>query len=207
MVKKILLILQSPFLWAHKSKAVNRFFQVLDKIIASINKNVAVIGLALGVIITAANVSVRYIATFYPDIGSLTWAEEVSRYCFLWSAFFGAAYGFRKGVHISVTTLIEMFPPVFAKACVLFAHILNSIFLGYMFYASIEVCILNKEMGYMSEALHSVPLYFFLLCLPISFLGATYRSIEKIYEVSWTDSKYVVKNAEAEMIHDMVVKD
>ncbi|WP_273403959.1 TRAP transporter small permease [Campylobacter avium] len=200
-------LLKKPFLWAHHSKGVNAFFAVLDKIIASINKNVAVIGLALGIAITAVNVAIRYIATFYPDIGSLTWAEEVARYCFLWSAFFGAAYGFRKGVHISVTTIIEMFPPALAKACVLFAHILSSVFLAYMFYASIEVCLLNKEMGYMSEALHSVPLFYFLLCLPISFLGATYRSIEKIYEVSFTDARYVVKNAEAEMIHDMVIKD
>ena len=45
------------------------------------------------------------------------------------------------------------------------------------------------------------------MCLPIAFLGATYRSVEKIYEVSWTDADKVVKNAEAEMIHDSVIKD
>lgn len=59
----------------------------------------------------------------------------------------------------------------------------------------------------MSEALHSVPLWVFLLCLPIAFFGATYRSIEKIYEVSWMDADKVVRNAEEEMIHDSVIKD
>lgn len=37
--------------------------------------------------------------------------------------------------------------------------------------------------------------------------GATYRSIEKIYEVSWMDADKVVRNAEEEMIHDSVIKD
>lgn len=203
----LLQIIKKPFLWAHKNSGVNRIFFILDKIIAGVNKNVAVLGLALGIIITAINVSVRYIAGFYPEIGSLTWAEEVARYCFLWSAFFGAAYGFRKGVHIAVTMLVEKFSPAFAKTCVLGTHILNSVFLGFMFYASVKVCYLNYEIGYMSEALHNVPLWVFLLCLPIAFLGATYRSIEKIYEVSWMDADKVVKNAEAEMIHDSVFKD
>lgn len=183
------------------------FFKVLDILIAGMNKNVAVIGMALGIIITALNVGVRYIAGFYPEIGSLTWAEEVARYCFLWSAFFGAAYGFRKGVHIAVTMLIEKFPHKLAKVCVIGSHLLSSIFLGFMFYASLEVCLLNYEMGYMSEALHSVPLWVFLLCLPIAFLGATYRSLEKIYEVSKLPADKVVKSAEDEMIHDSVIKD
>lgn len=184
-----------------------KFFQRLNQAIATINKSVAVFGLAAGIVITALNVCIRYIAGFYPEIGSLTWAEEVARYCFLWSAFFGAAYGFNKGVHIAVTMLIERFPAPLAKACVLLTHLLNSVFLGFMFYASVMVCYLNYEIGYMSEALHSVPLWVFLLCLPIAFLGATYRSLEKIYQVSLIPADKVVKSAEEEMIRDSVAKD
>ena len=206
-MKGLLLIIQKPFLYAHKSPEINKFFAILDVIIAGINKNVAVRGMVIGSVVTAINVFMRYIAGFFPEFGSVTWAEEVARYCFLWSAFFGAAYGFRKGVHISVTMLLEKFSPSWAKACVLGTHILNSIFLGFMFYASLMVCVLNYEIGYMSEALHNVPLWIFLLCLPIAFFGATYRSIEKIYEVSWMDADKVVKNAEEEMIHDSVIKD
>lgn len=189
------------------NRNIKNIFVCLDLVIASINKNVAVIGLMLGVIITALNVSVRYIAGFVPDIGSLTWAEEVARYCFLWSAFFGAAYGFRKGVHIAVTMIIDKFPNRLAKYCILFSHTLCFLFLGFMFYASLMVCYLNYEIGYMSEALHNVPLWVFLLCLPISFLGATYRSLEKIYEVSFISSDKIVKQAEEEMKRDLVYKD
>lgn len=198
-----------PFIWAHHSPKVNRVFALLDTFIASINKNVAVVGLLAGVIITAINVFCRYLTGLFPDYFhlSLTWAEEMARYCFLWSAFFGAAYGFRKGVHISVTMLLERFPPKIAKACVIGIHTLNSFFLAFMAYAGAMVCYDNYLLGYMSEALHNVPLWIFLLCLPLAFFGATYRSIEKIYEVSWTEANKVVKNAEVEMIHDSVIKD
>ncbi len=198
-----------PFIWAHHNHTVLRIFAILDTIIAGINKNIAVIGLILGVIITAINVFCRYISGIFPDSIhiTLTWAEEIARYCFLWSALFGAAYGFRKGVHISVTMLIERFPPKLAKACVIGIHTLNSVFLAFMTYAGAMVCYDNYILGYMSEAIHSLPLWIFLLCLPFAFFGATYRSIEKIYEVSWTDADKVVKNAETEMIHDSVIKD
>lgn len=198
-----------PFIWAHHNHTVLRIFAILDTIIAGINKNIAVIGLSLGVIITAINVFCRYISGIFPDSIhiTLTWAEEIARYCFLWSALFGAAYGFRKGVHISVTMLIERFPPKLAKACVIGIHTLNSVFLAFMTYAGAMVCYDNYVLGYMSEAIHSLPLWIFLLCLPFAFFGATYRSIEKIYEVSWTDADKVVKNAEIEMIHDSVIKD
>ena len=197
-----------PFVWAHHNPQVLRIFATLDKIIAAINKNIAVVGLVVGVIITAINVFCRYLTGLFPDYIhlSLTWAEEVARYCFLWSAFFGSAYGFRKGIHISVTMLLERFPPKLAKAFVIFIHTLNSIFLAFMTYAGAMVCYDNYLLGYMSEALHNVPLWIFLLCLPLAFFGATYRSIEKIYEVSWTEASKVVKNAESEMIHDSVIK-
>lgn len=206
-MKSVLLWLQKPFKWAHLSPGVNRFFQILDVLIASINKNIAVFGLVAGVAIVAVNVFTRFLASFFPEIHSLTWGEEVSTYCFIWSALFGAAYGFRKGVHISVMILVERFPPALAKACVLFSYIISACFLAFMAYAGYLVCELNYELGRYSEALHNVPLWVFLVCLPLSFLGATYRVIEKIYEISWMDAKDVVKITQDEIMHDVAIKE
>ncbi|WP_172798592.1 TRAP transporter small permease [Helicobacter sp. CLO-3] len=202
-----LLVLQKPFKWAHLSPGVNKFFKILDVIIASINKNIAVFGLVIGVLIVAVNVATRFVASFYPGIHSLTWGEEVSTYCFVWSALFGAAYGFRKGVHISVMILVERFPPALAKASVIFSHILSACFLAFMAWAGFEVCELYYELGRYSEALHDVPLWIFLVCLPLSFIGATYRVIEKIYEVSWMPADKVAKATQDEIIHDTAIKE
>lgn len=206
-LKSLLLLLQKPFKWAHLSPGVNKVFKILDVIIAGINKNIAVFGLVAGVAIVAINVFTRFLANFFPDIHSLTWGEEVSTYCFIWSALFGAAYGFRKGVHISVMIVVERFPPALAKACVLFSYIISACFLAFMAYAGYLVCELNYELGRYSEALHNVPLWVFLVCLPLSFLGATYRVIEKIYEISWMDAKDVVKITQDEIMHDVAIKE
>lgn len=206
-MKSFLLLLQKPFKWAHLSPSVNRVFRILDSIIAGINKNIAVFGLVAGVLIVAINVFTRFLATFFSDIHSLTWGEEVSTYCFIWSALFGAAYGFRKGVHISVMILVERFPPALAKTCVIVSYILSACFLAFMAYAGILCVKLNYELGRYSEALHNVPLWIFLVCLPAAFLGATYRVIEKIYEVSWMEAKDVVKITQEEIIHDSAIKE
>ncbi|MFC3866990.1 TRAP transporter small permease [Helicobacter equorum] len=206
-MKSFLLLLQKPFKWAHLSPSVNRVFKILDTIIVGINKNIAVFGLVAGVLIVAINVFTRFLATFFSEIHSLTWGEEVSTYCFIWSALFGAAYGFRKGVHISVMILVERFPPALAKACVIISYILSACFLAFMAYAGYLVCELNYELGRYSEALHNVPLWIFLICLPVAFLGATYRVIEKIYEVSWMEAKDVVKITQEEIIHDSAIKE
>lgn len=206
-MKAFLFMVQKPFKWAHLSPGVNRFFKILDVIIAGINKNIAVFGLVIGVLIVAVNVVTRFISGFYPEVYSLTWGEEVSSYCFIWSALFGAAYGFRKGVHISVMILVERFPSNIAKACVLFSYILSACFLLFMAWAGFLVCELNFELGRYSEALHNVPLWIFLVCLPLAFLGATYRVIEKIYEVSWMPADKVVKATQDEIIHDSAIKE
>lgn len=206
-MKSFLLLLQKPFKWAHLSPSVNRVFRILDSIIAGINKNIAVFGLVAGVLIVAINVFTRFLATFFSDIHSLTWGEEVSTYCFIWSALFGAAYGFRKGVHISVMILVERFPPALAKTCVIVSYILSACFLAFMAYAGYLVCQLLYDIGRSSEALYNVPLWIFLVCLPAAFLGATYRVIEKIYEVSWMEAKDVVKITQEEIIHDSAIKE
>ena len=69
------------------------------------------------------------------------------------------------------------------------------------------MCELNFELGRYSEALHNVPLWIFLVCLPLAFLGATYRVIEKIYEVSWMPADKVVKATQDEIIHDSAIKE
>lgn len=206
-MKTLLLYLQKPFKWAHLSPRVNKIFSILDVIIAGINKNIAVFGLAVGVVIVALNVATRFIASIYPEVHSLTWGEELSSYCFIWSALFGAAYGFRKGVHISVMVLVERFPPALAKSCVIFSHILSAVFLAFMAYAGFLTVELYMDLGRYSEAFHNVPLWIFLVCLPLSFLGATYRVIEKIYEVSWMESSKVVKRTQDEIMHDVAVKE
>ncbi|MCI6695779.1 MAG: TRAP transporter small permease [Campylobacter sp.] len=198
-----------PFSRLAQSRKLRKAFLKVDRFISRMDKTVAVFGLAAGILIIAANVLVRYTSSVFPIVGAtinMTWAEETARYCFMWSAFFAAAHGFRNGVHISVTFVVEFFSKNIQKFIIISGHALSSIFLAFMAYASIDVCVLNAEIGYMSEAIRAVPLWVFLLFLPISFCAATFRSVEKIYLISKTPADELLVNLEKEMINDTTSK-
>ncbi|WP_295142012.1 TRAP transporter small permease [uncultured Campylobacter sp.] len=179
---------------------MGKFFEILDVGIASVNKTVAVLGIAAGTLLAFINVVMRYCFNT-----GWSWAGELTNYLFIWSAFFAAAYGFRKGIHISVTILIERFPPIVAKAYLIFANILTTAFLMFIVVYSVQYLQVMIELDFMSVDL-GIPQWIPMLVLPIAFLGASYRAGEKIFQIAMTPADKVIVNNEAEMIHDSVKK-
>lgn len=175
---------------------MRKYFTILDLGVAAINKNIAVFGITLGVLLAFINVVLRYLFG-----ASITWAGELTNYLFMWSALFGAAYGFKKGIHISVTMLLEMLPPFMAKILLMFAHAFSCIYLALMSYLGYELILMLMDFGEMSIDL-GVPMWIPHLVLPFAFIGAAFRAGEKIFEVAYTHSEDVVKNAELETIKD-----
>lgn len=51
-------------------------------------------------VVVFTNVSLRYLTNF-----SITWAEEVARYCMIWMTFLGAGLALRYGGHVAITNL------------------------------------------------------------------------------------------------------
>lgn len=179
---------------------MGKFFEILDVGIASVNKTVAVLGIAAGTLLAFFNVVMRYCFNT-----GWSWAGELTNYLFIWSAFFAAAYGFRKGIHISVTILIERFPPIVAKAYLIFANVLTTAFLMFIVFYSVQYLQVMIELDFMSVDL-GIPQWIPMLVLPIAFLGASYRAGEKIFQIAMTPADKVIINNEAEMIHDSVKK-
>lgn len=103
---------------------MSKFFKIIDLIVGTINQTIAVYGMVLGVLLAFVNVVLRYVFDM-----SLPWAAELTNYLFIWSALFGAAYGFKQGAHISITLLIEKFSPSVMKMFLLFANLLSIIYL------------------------------------------------------------------------------
>lgn len=179
---------------------MKRFFEILDVGIASVNKTIAVVGIAAGTLLAFVNVVMRYIFN-----SGFAWAGEAVNYLFIWSAFFAAAYGFKRGIHISVTILIEKFPAPIAKAYVIFSHILTTAFLLFIVVYGVQYLMVMHELDFMSVDL-GIPQWIPMLVLPVAFLGASYRAGEKIFEVANTPADKVILNAEAELVHDSVNK-
>ncbi|WP_298014096.1 TRAP transporter small permease [uncultured Castellaniella sp.] len=53
-------------------------------------------------LLIGAQVFMRYVM-----LNSLTWSEELARYCFIWATYIGVSYGVKRKAHICVTALSE----------------------------------------------------------------------------------------------------
>lgn len=173
---------------------MKRFFEIIDVIVATINQTMAVFGLTLGVLLAFINVVLRYMFDM-----SLTWAAELTNYLFIWSALFGAAYGFKHGAHISVTILIEKCSPVITKAFLIFANFLSVLYLGLLSYFGYELVRMLMDFGEMSIDLN-IPMWIPHLVLPIAFILAGYRVAEKLVELFRTDANKIRLFSEHEAI-------
>ena len=173
---------------------MKKFFDVIDVVVGTINQTMAVYGLLLGVIVAFINVVLRYAFDM-----SLPWAGELTNYLFIWSALFGAAYGFKHGAHISITLLIERMPAILMKAFLIFANILSILYLGLLSYFGYELVLMLMDFGEMSVDLN-IPMWIPHLVLPIAFILAAYRVAEKLVELFRTDANDIKLFSEHEAI-------
>ncbi len=183
-------------------------FGLIDKILGSINKSIAAFGIAAGVVLASINVVARYGFN-----GSITWASELTNYFFIWSAFFGAAYCFKKDAHISVTILMERLPAPLMKALMILSHILVIIYLSAVAYYGYKFLQLEIELEEVSVDLvipqihwlgmsddWAVPMWIPYSVIPIAFASAALRVFEKLIEIIKTPAELARRESEAEMI-------
>ena len=173
---------------------MKKFFEIIDVIVGTINQTMAVLGLSLGVLLAFINVVLRYGFDM-----SLTWAGELTNYFFIWSALFGAAYGFRQGAHISVTLLIAQFPPAIMKYFLILANLISVAYLGLLSYFGYELVIMLADFGEMSVDLN-IPMWIPHLVLPVAFGLAAYRVAEKLVELLKTSANEIELFNEHEVI-------
>ena len=177
---------------------MKKFFQIIDIIVSTINQTMAVLGLSLGVLLAFINVILRYAFDM-----SLTWAAELTNYLFIWAALFGAAYGFKQGAHISVSLIIEKFPPAVTKGFLMFANLVSIIYLALISYFGYQLVLMLVDFGEMSIDLE-IPLWIPHLVLPIAFALAAYRSAEKLVEIYYTDANDIkLYNEHEAVIHEI----
>ena len=169
-----------------------------DKLIGLINEFIASFGIAAGVLLAFINV----IARFALHEG-IDWAFELTNYLFLWSAFFGASYCFRKECHIRVTILLDILPPKLAKFSSILAHLITLAYLlavayfGYLFIFDPDFGL--KASGEISVDLN-IPMWIPYLVIPLAFATASYRVFDKMIELIKTPAEEVVTKTEHEMI-------
>lgn len=169
-------------------------FSIIDKVVGFINQSISAFGITAGVALAFSNVVARYAFD-----ASLTWATELTTFLFLWSAFFGAAYCFKKDAHIAVTVLLDIMPSKIAKVMLIISHIVTLIFLSAVAYFGYEYLELVIELEETSIDLE-IPMWIPYLVIPLSFFFGAFRVAEKLYEIIITPHEKVLQKSEAELI-------
>ncbi len=170
-------------------------FSLISKTIGFINQSIAAFGITAGVAVAFTNVVARYAFD-----ASLVWATELTIFLFLWSAFFGAAYCFKKDAHIAVTVILDIMPSKIAKIMLLISHTVTIVFLLAIAYYGYEYLFLLIELDERSIDLWDMPMWCVYLVIPVAFFFAAYRVGEKIINIIKTPHHEVVAESEAEQV-------
>lgn len=110
---------------------------------------------------------------------SLSWAEEASRYAFVWSALISIGYTIKENSILKVDSLVEAMPGGLKKLMTGAINLSVTLFFGYLFIYSIPAVQRVIKTGQTSPAL-KVPLGLIYFAAVAGFFLATVRSIQKI---------------------------
>ena len=121
------------------------FFDRLDRYLELFSTSVMMITMIVATSVAFINVVLRYVFNM-----SLTWAGELTSYLFIWSALFGAAYGFKIGMHLGVTIVIQKLKPKIAKWVLSFSLIVIVIYLIALIIWGYQFCLFNYELEQVS---------------------------------------------------------
>lgn len=111
---------------------------------------------------------------------SLTWAEEVARYFYVWSVFLSLGCTIRSGNILKVDLLLGHLPGLLRRSLQIFLDLIETVFYAYLAYISVSVVGSVRISGQTSPALE-IPMYLVYLIIPVGFVLASLRSVQKIY--------------------------
>ncbi|WP_078553440.1 TRAP transporter small permease [Bacillus alkalicellulosilyticus] len=139
------------------------------------------------VLFSAVMVVVIFLQVFmrYVMENSLSWSEELARFCFIWLVYIGISYGVKKQRHIKVDALLLLFKE---KGKLVFNIISNLLFLAFAIFVVFYGYDMSQKLlqfGQTSPAL-KIPMGFVYLAAPVGMALTSIRLIQHLIKQSKT---------------------
>ena len=140
--------------------------------------------MAIATVVIFVSVVLRFLSSVphVQDVAirlSMTWAQELCIFLFVWMAKFGAAYGVRAGVHVGVDVLINRLAPRPRKIVVMIG-----LLGGVVFTAVVGTlgAILVWEIGQTDQTSEDmeVPMWIVYLCVPLGSYLMCFRFLQVV---------------------------
>lgn len=123
----------------------------------------------------------KSLTTFAHTIKPFPWADEFSRFAWIWSVFLSLPYTIKRWSMLRVTVMLDLIPEKARKVVNIVVDIVNIavmlFFLYYCFFGKNAVIIKQFTKIELSPAMEW-PMWVFYLCLPIGFCLGAIRGIE-----------------------------
>lgn len=120
------------------------------------------------------------ILTRYVFNSALSWAEEVSRYLFVWSAFLSASLCLRKRSSIKIDMLLTALPPVLQRIMLICGDLVMLGFFIYVFNGAWATTTRLMQTGQTSPAL-LLPMYFVYFSMVVGFGLSIFRLAQRLW--------------------------
>ncbi len=111
---------------------------------------------------------------------SISWGEELATYLFVWFVFFGACFACRLGAHNRVTFQFKLLPKKVGIALEALADLIWVVFNCYFVYLSWKFVFVKMNLFWKSQTM-GIPMKYFYMVLPISFVLMTLRVLQINY--------------------------
>ena len=109
------------------------------------------------IVLTSANVILRYIFN-----SGLTWSDEISKYCLIFSGFTSISYWIRNKSGICVDALVQILPEKVQKILRILTQVIVFLFFAWMFKGSIRVLQSVAKSGQVSGTLQISMVYIYM---------------------------------------------
>ncbi|SFO89642.1 TRAP transporter small permease [Salibacterium halotolerans] len=148
-------------------------------VLKTINESIEEWLLTLFLSIAVASISVQIFMRFFLN-SSLSWSEELARYCFIWLIYIAIAYGAKKARHITFDTLYDSLPDKGKKIMDVVAQILFGLFACLMVYYGLSVMQTILSYGQTSPAL-GINMALVYSAVPVGMFLTVIRLIQNLY--------------------------
>ena len=148
------------------------FINWLDK---HLEETFLIIMLVLIACVSMAQVIIRKI----PGMASLTWAEEICRFFWIWSVFVSLPYTIKMENMLRVGVLKDLLPDTLKKTVNIAVDVITMACMAYLWYYSVTLVQNIKASGEFSPAMQW-PMWFVYLFMLIGFALGTIRGIQII---------------------------
>ena len=148
--------------------------KVLKHLEAHFEEDIMTVLLGIIAIVMMLQVIMRYV---FGD--ALNWAEELSRYLYIWFVFLSAGYCARKNTDLRVEIVVDLFPRLIRAAILVLGQIAITAFYAFMAYHSVAV-VGNLHSTMRLSAAMQIPMWWIYAATLVGFVLGVIRSIQRI---------------------------